>query len=211
MFFFSISILYKIAIFWIIAVVTPGPNFILTINSSFMYGKKKSLFSVLGITSGTSIWALSGYLGVSVLFLIAPWIYRIIKTIGALYLIYLGIKKLLAKQQTKYIQNQTMNFSVLYHYKKGLLVNLSNPKTAIFISSLFATIIPKDLNWSLGLFSVIIICAISFTWYSMVCLIFSHKKIVNSFSQLGTIIEKLSGAFFILFGLKILTYDTVHN
>jgi threonine/homoserine/homoserine lactone efflux protein len=203
-------ILYKIAFFWVIAVISPGPNFLVSLNTAIQHGKTQSLRVVLGIVSGTALWAITGFLGINFLFTIAPWLYRILKITGAIYLIYLGLSSIFFKK--KQDQNQEIILGEkrnLYYFQKGLLVNLSNPKTAVFISSLFATTIPPDLGWSLSFFTLLILITISFCWYSLVCVFFSSKRIGPLLRQKKSIIDKLSGSVFILWGMKLLYYDTV--
>ena len=142
-----LSVYSSIALFWIIAVITPGPNFFLIATTALQLNKKAALLAVLGILSGTLLWIFSGFLGITLLFHIAPWSYYTIKILGCTYLIFTGINLIKSKNnnesQNRKCSTRTIKKMHIY-YGKGLLVNISNPKTAIFVSSLFATIVPKD-------------------------------------------------------------------
>ncbi len=201
------STLYKIAVFWVIAVITPGPNFLVSVNTSIQYGKKDALYTVLGIVAGTAIWTVSGFLGISMLFILAPWLFKLLKIAGAVYLISLGIGKFFIKSKIELIE-ESRNCSDFSHFRKGLMVNLSNPKTAIFISSLFATLVPQNMGITIKFASFLTLLFISLTWYSFVSLIFSNKGMRKVFEKNVLILHKIAGIFYILLGIKTLFADT---
>jgi len=80
---------------WSIAVITPGPNFFITAQTTVVHSRLAGIFVVLGTCTGTIIWSVAGYFGITYLFIIAPWIYIAFKIAGGSYLIYLGIKLLI--------------------------------------------------------------------------------------------------------------------
>ncbi len=70
---------------------TPGPNMLLAFQYGLNYGVKRTIWTLVGLTLGLFILLLSTLLGLNVISRQSPWLLDIIKTIGALYLIYLGI------------------------------------------------------------------------------------------------------------------------
>lgn len=56
------AVLLSVASIWTVAVVTPGPNFFLTVQTSLGRSRPAALRSVLGIACGTAIWGLCGFL-----------------------------------------------------------------------------------------------------------------------------------------------------
>ncbi len=70
---------------------TPGPNMLLAFQYGLNYGVKRTLWTLAGLTLGLFILLLSTLLGLDVISRQSPWLLDIIKTVGALYLIYLGI------------------------------------------------------------------------------------------------------------------------
>ena len=125
--------LLSVASIWSIAVITPGPNFFITAQTAVKHSRLAGTFIVLGTCTGTIIWAISGYYGVAYLFIVAPWIYTTLKVIGGGYIIYLGITVIigLRKSGTKLDIPQENFQSNFLNWRKGLMTNLSNPKTAM--------------------------------------------------------------------------------
>ena len=177
-------ILISVAFVWSIAVITPGPNFFITVHTAIGGSRRSALFVVLGITTGTIIWGMCGFLGISLLFRTVPWIYICLKVVGGAYLIYLGLRLVRSKSGEKSEDKQTCssNYDSWRSYKLGLLTNLSNPKSAAFVASLFAATMPSDVSFSIGFISACLMSLISTVWYAFVACVFSMEKFRRMYS-----------------------------
>ncbi len=205
---FSI-ILLNIAIIWILGVITPGPNFFATVKTAVGKSRRSAFFVALGTSSGAILWGLSGFFGIALLFKTSPWIYLFFKILGGGYLVYLGLKLLISNNKTG--ANSQVSFSrhttSSQGYKLGLLTNLSNPKTAIFVTSLFSATMPSNAPLWLGLMSVALMSIISIFWYTTVAYIFSSDHFRNLYLNGKTWIERFSGVIFIGFGVKLVASE----
>ncbi|MEA1910382.1 MAG: LysE family transporter [Spirochaetota bacterium] len=190
---------------WSIAVITPGPNFFITAQTSAIHSRLAGLFVVLGTCTGTIIWSLAGYFGITYLFIIAPWIYITLKITGGCYLLYLGIKLIFRSYKRNSVENnlKTDSQSFVKNWKIGLITNLANPKTAMFITSLFASSLPKEPKIMTGLIIVALMILISLSWYSFVVLIFSSAKLAGYFKRIQNKIDGFAGVIFVVFGAKL--------
>jgi threonine efflux protein len=198
----DLSVLVAVSVIWGVAVMTPGPNFFITVHTAIGTTRRLSLFTVLGIVVGTLVWSISGYFGISILFKSAPMLYYSLKIIGGLYLVYVGFNLILKKN----IQSKSTvgkHHSAMSCFRLGLLTNLLNPKTAAFMTSLFAATIPPNSTIELGVVCVIVICSISATWYSLVAAIFSYDIAKKIYEKQKRKIEKIAGAIFVGFGVNI--------
>jgi threonine/homoserine/homoserine lactone efflux protein len=198
----DISVLIAVSIIWAVAAITPGPNFFITVHAAIGASRRLSLFTVMGIVVGTLIWSLSGYLGISILFKTVPMLYFSLKIIGGLYLVYVGFN-LIFKNKIEPKSGADKYNSAASCFRLGLFTNLLNPKTAAFITSLFAATIPANASIELGVYSVLLICTISALWYSLVSVIFSYNAAKIIYEKQKQKIEKIAGAIFIGFGLKL--------
>ena len=205
---FSI-ILLSVAILWGIAVITPGPTFFITAKTAIGQSRRSALFVVLGSTTGTIIWGLSGFFGIALLFKTAPWIYWSLKLLGGTYLIYLGLKLIISN--TKAGSNDSVSISTnldsIQGYQLGLLTNLSNPKTAAFVTSLFAATMPANAPLGLGFMSVALMSSISVLWYTTVVYVFSLDRFRSLYLKSRIWIERFAGAIFIGFGIKLVASE----
>jgi len=205
---FSI-ILLSVAIIWSVAVITPGPNFFITVKTAVGQNRRSALFVALGTSTGTILWGLSGFFGVALLFKASPWIYLSLKLLGGIYLIYLGFELVIST--TSAGSNHRVPFltsiDAIQGYKLGLLTNLSNPKTAAFVTSLFAATMPSNAPFLLGFMSVAVMSLISILWYTFVAYVFSLDHFRGLYQKSRIWIERFAGAIFIGFGVKLVASE----
>ena len=198
-------LLLNVAFVWTIAVITPGPNFFITVQTAIGRSRQSALFVVLGIGTGTVIWALSGFLGITLLFRTAPWAYVSVKLLGGGYLVYLGMKLICSKPGKIPGENALLskNMDPLRSYKLGLLTNLTNPKTAAFVTSLFAAVMPADATYSVALISVALMALISIVWYTAVAYVFSLEQFRTVSKRAKVWVDRVAGIIFIGFGIRL--------
>jgi RhtB (resistance to homoserine/threonine) family protein len=202
-------ILISVAIVWCIAVITPGPNFFITVQTAIEKSHRSALFVVLGISSGTLTWAISGFVGINFLFKTVPWIYFFIKLLGGSYLIFIGIKLIVtnSKRLSEINSLPSQKNDGSRSFKLGFLTSLSNPKTGGFMASLFAATMPPNASYLVGITSIALIFLISICWYMLVAYIFSLDQFRNVYQKIKSWIERVAGAIFIGFGVKLATQD----
>jgi threonine/homoserine/homoserine lactone efflux protein len=114
-----------------ILLVIPGPAVTYIVSRSIGHGRTAGLVSVLGITTGTVCHIIAATLGLTAVLASSALAFQSIKYVGAAYLIYLGIKTLLQKDE-RFVEAAGRETSSLRLYGQGLLVCLLNPKTALF-------------------------------------------------------------------------------
>ena len=127
-------------------VVVPGPSVLYIVARSIERGRLGGVVSVLGIGVATLVHIATAALGLSALLLSSALTFNVIKYLGAAYLIYLGIRTLLAREELKSTEESTENASYLRIFAQGFLVNLFNPKTALF----FFSFLPQFVDASRG-------------------------------------------------------------
>jgi threonine/homoserine/homoserine lactone efflux protein len=119
----------------------PGPSVLYIITRSVAQGKRAGLASVLGVELASLTHAAASTLGLSALLLTSALVFSVVKYLGAAYLIYLGVRTFLAQEESQQAQVPvSRNLSQLF--AQGFLVNLLNPKTALF----FYAFLPQFVN-----------------------------------------------------------------
>ncbi len=197
------AVLLSVAGIWTLAVVTPGPNFFLTIQTALGRSRPAALWNVLGIVCGTVIWGLCGYFGIALLFRTAPWVHAALKLIGGAYLIYLGLKLYRPRPHPPPAAVTATTTSAAAAWRAGLMTNLANPKTAAFVTSLFAASLPPAAPLWLGLASVALMVALSMSWYAAVACLFSTGRFKTLYRRGRLWIDRGAGLIFIAFGTRL--------
>lgn len=115
----------------LVLLLTPGPAVLYIIARSIDQGRRAGLVSVLGIETGNFVHVLAAALGLSAILVSSPLAFSIVKYLGAAYLIYLGIRRLLTRVDPSPL-TELQPQSLRRIYTQGVTVAVLNPKTALF-------------------------------------------------------------------------------
>ena len=107
---------------------SPGPNFVYVLARSVSGGQREGLLSVLGIGTGALIHTLAAVLGLSALLMTSALAFSAIKYAGAAYLVYLGVRTLLSRDELSEKPGAPEGKA----YTQGLVTMLLNPKAALY-------------------------------------------------------------------------------
>ncbi|MBN1965881.1 MAG: LysE family translocator [Anaerolineae bacterium] len=117
--------------------LTPGPAVLYIVARSIDQGRRAGFASVLGIQLGTLGHVVAAALGVSAVLATSAVAFSLVKYAGAAYLVYLGVRKLLERTPSPEAvtdpQGDRPTRQELWRvFRQGVIVNLLNPKTALF-------------------------------------------------------------------------------
>jgi threonine/homoserine/homoserine lactone efflux protein len=129
----------------LILLLTPGPAVLYIVARSMDQGRLAGFISVLGIEVGNSFHVLAATMGLSAILLSSAVTFSVVKYLGAAYLVYLGVRRLLARgdhYEPASIQNQSLRRV----FTQGVVVAILNPKTALF----FLAFLPQFVEPSTG-------------------------------------------------------------
>ncbi len=112
--------------------LTPGPAVLYIVGRSVEQGRLAGVVSVLGITTGTLVHVAAAVVGLSALITSSVLAFSIVKYAGAAYLIYIGVRRLVSRNDAPAEALQLSRRSLWRLYSDGFIVNVLNPKTALF-------------------------------------------------------------------------------
>ena len=115
----------------LLLVFMPGPNTLYIIARSIQQGRRAGIVSSLGVQVGSLVHISAATCGLSALLLSSALAFGVVKYAGAAYLIYLGVKTLLTKEEAGPAR-EVKRASLSRVFYQGVVVNLLNPKTALF-------------------------------------------------------------------------------
>jgi len=122
--------------------ITPGNDMLYVATRSTSQGIKAGIISALGIAGGCIFHLLAAVAGLSAIIANSATAFNIIKWIGAAYLVYLGIRSFLSKQNKFTINNKIEKKSLSKLFWQGVLTNVLNPKVALF----FLAFLPQFIH-----------------------------------------------------------------
>jgi RhtB (resistance to homoserine/threonine) family protein len=195
--------LMVLAMGWLVVVV-PGPNFAMTLRNSLTRSRRAGLFTAFGVSLGGVGHVTYSLIGIGMLISQSIFLFNTLKRLGAIYLIYLGIRALLSgKQDQGDLQRAAAPLDDLAALRMGFLTCMLNPKSTLFFFSLFTQIIQPGTPLPTQVLYGLTIVACQLTWYSLVALAGSHRAIRGVFSAASHWIERATGALMILFGVRL--------
>ncbi len=116
--------------------VTPGPDMAIVAQHAVLHGRRAALASALGIEVGLSIWATAAIAGLAAVLQTSEMLFAAVRLAGAAYLIWLGVQSLLQLRRSADPAVPERSFPMGSPFRQGMLTNLSNPKIAVFFTSL---------------------------------------------------------------------------
>ncbi|MBZ6076822.1 LysE family translocator [Microvirga puerhi] len=128
-----------------VLLLTPGPAVLYIVARSVQQGRAAGLVSVLGIHLGTIVHITAAAVGLSALVVSSALAFAIVKYLGAAYLIWMGIRTLMARDADPGAPKVTAE-PLKRIFRDGFVVNLFNPKTAIF----FLAFLPQFVDPARG-------------------------------------------------------------
>ena len=202
----NISLFLSLAFAHLVAVTSPGPDFFYIVKSSFEKGLKSSVVSAVGIGLGVFLHCLFAIVGLDFLYQKIPSLYTIIGTVGAGYLIYLGVSGIFADPEAKDLEvKETQTLNLWQSFTGGLMVNIFNVKAFIFFVSLFSGVaLSTSILFQLSI-SVYFFIATA-TWFVFLSFILNRgfKSLLNHSVQRA--ISKISSCFLIAIGFALGVY-----
>jgi threonine/homoserine/homoserine lactone efflux protein len=192
----------------IVLIVTPGPAVIFIIANSIQHGVKAGFAAVLGICSGIFVHVFAAAFGLSALLMTSAKAFMILKYLGAVYLIFLGIKSFMSKSEGGRIGNKkSFARSRKRIFIDGFIVNTFNPKTGIFFLAFLPQFISVEKGHAISQilflgFLFVILAAISDFVFAL-----ASGKISEGMNRSRTFMklkDKISGIIYIVLGLATL-------
>lgn len=198
--------LLTVTVLNLLALMSPGPDFLMVTRSSLLYSRRTGIFVALGFAIGVLIHVSYSLVGIGIIISKSIVVYSMLKYLGAAYLIYIGYKSLWAQAPAEEQQEaveEVRHLGDWKSFKMGFLTNILNPKASLFFLAVFSQIVnpatPLLVQTVYGLeFSLM-----TFAWFSIVATILSHGLIRKAFRKIQHSVERVFGVLLIALGVKV--------
>jgi threonine/homoserine/homoserine lactone efflux protein len=143
--------LWVFALTAVALLVIPGPAVLYVVVQGAEQGRRVGLASAAGIHLGTLVHVAAATVGLSALIVASSLAFNVVKYAGAAYLIYVGIRKVLGHDEVEEVGRR--RDSLRRAFVRGAVVNVLNPKTALFFLALLPQFVDIDRGgvWSQAL------------------------------------------------------------
>lgn len=191
---------------FLLAVMSPGPDFIMTVQSSLRYGVRAGVWTALGIALANLIHIAYVHVGIGALIAHSLVAFTILKLLAAGYLIYLGIGALrstragAASMTEVFEQPRGVSRSA---FRQGFVTNALNPKAALFWLSYLTLVIDPAMDKAVLLGFIVLLLATAFGWFSLVAYFLSRQAVRERFLRCGHWFDRATGAVLVGLGVKV--------
>lgn len=184
--------------------ITPGPDLFFILSRSSRAGKLSALWGGVGLWVASFTHVIAVAIGLSAIIFASPVAFTVIKYIGAIYLIWMGLKVFLSTPGGSPKKNEKEGYIKAFY--AGFFVNISNPKAALFFMAFLPMFIQSDdvsPQFHLMILGVVVILV---KIVVEILFIFLSTYIVQAFEnnkRLEKLVNKISSLFFIAFGIQL--------
>jgi len=189
-----------------LALMSPGPNILAVIGTSMGRGRAQGVALALGVGSGAFLWVSMAVLGLTAFIAKYTIVIVALKILGGIYLLWLGYKALRSAASSKELATNTVELpSRSAYFRRGLAVQLSNPKAALASLAIVSIGVHADAPMWVGGSIVIGATLLSLGGHLLYALAFSTRPMVVLYTRARRYIEAALGAFFCSMGVRLLT------
>ena len=194
--------LLTVATITILAVISPGADFAMVTRNSMVISRRAGVLTAAGIALGVLVHVAYSLLGVGLVISRSAVLFNLIKYLGAAYLVFLGFGMLRARPAATGAA-PTAPLSDLGALRTGFLTNATNPKTTLFVVSLFTQVVsprtPLPVQLGYGAFMSLAHLA----WFVLVALAFSSVPAQRVVASARHHLERGIGGVLVCLGLTL--------
>lgn len=189
-----------------IAMLSPGPDFILVSRTSLVRPKKEALATAMGVVAGCFVHATYCILGLAIIITQSVILFSFIKYIGAAYLIYLGTMSLLSRTDGAPVSSASAApRSLTSSFIQGFLCNVLNPKLAIFLLSLFTQFVSVNASILDKLYVGGVFVGEAMLYWPSLVLLLQCRYIQNVLISFHRVLNVTCGSMLIYIGARVAT------
>ena len=197
-----------------LALLSPGPDFVMIVKSASKHSSKDALSVVAGITTANAVYIGLCLVGVGSILAASAPIMLTLKLIGGLFLTYLGVQALRARkhsygelgqsdEQTSHGIVPTVQTTLRKEFATGFISGIFNPKNLLFYLSLFTVVLTPDISFGFKLMLGIWMTFVVFAWDAAIVFLLSTRTVRRKFTQCAYYIDKVTGAVLGTIGVAI--------
>ena len=187
--------------------LTPGPDMAFVVGQSARLGWRGGAAAALGVGAGCFVHILAAAVGISALIATSATAFTVIKLVGAAYLLYVGVRMLLTKPAAAAVSSgATGKGGAMAAFWQGAIINILNPKVALFFLAFLPQFIAADAPSKATAFVALglLFNATGTVWNLIVAWLSARAaNFLAAGSRARLWLERSLGALFIGLGLKL--------
>lgn len=189
-----------------LAMISPGPDFVLVVKNAARYSRRAALATTVGINLGIAVHMSYCILGLALIIAQTPWLFGLLKYAGAGYLIWIGVQALFSRTNAlgdDPTARTRQPVSLQRAFWEGLLCNLLNPKATLFFFSVFTQLLRPDSTLTEKALIGLVIFLLGVIYWPCVALAVQHPRVMALLHRAQRRIDRLLGGVLVALGVKV--------
>ena len=195
----------------LLAVISPGPDFMLISRQSFLYGRVSAIYTSIGISFGILFHVAYCIFGLGYILSEFNEVVFFLKLACGFYLFYLGIISIFVSDKSNHLinENQTLksnSISIANSFKTGFITNLLNIKATLFFLSLYSFMLTSnpDTLLSFQIFCGLWMVVVTGLWFIFVSIFLTNSIFKNIIENHYLLINRIMGILIIYIAFKLI-------
>jgi RhtB (resistance to homoserine/threonine) family protein len=187
-----------------ILTILPGADMALVTRNVLALGRRRAMSTILGICSGCLIHATASALGVSAILATSATAYNVLKTVGAAYLVWMGVQSIRSASGPAVGPVSVRDRSNVGPFLQGFLTDVLNPKVAIFYLTFLPQFIsPGEPVLRRSLFLAAVHIVMGLIWLTSYAWFIDRLGVVLTRPRVKAALERATGVVLIAFGARL--------
>ncbi|MCB1479056.1 MAG: LysE family translocator [Tepidamorphaceae bacterium] len=196
----SIEHLIAFNITLIAAILSPGPAFLVAVQTTLRAGRRAGIATGCGLALMASVWTSAALLGLDAVFALFPWAYAAAKACGAVYLLYIAWNMWKgARDGIEPVETPARNA-----FLRGFLVNALNPKSMLFAAAVLIVIFPSDMSYGEDAVVVLNHLCVELIFYSALAFGMSTSRVSRGYLKAKVYLDRVASVILGGLGLRLL-------
>ena len=206
------SSLISLALLYLAALIIPGPNLLLLTHTAASSSRTAALGVAFGIATGTFMWVAVAVFGVQKIFDAAPALQTGLRAVGGLYLLYLAfslfrsmwVDRKTALDASDVVVTPADDERQRTYFRKGLLTNLTNPKSLAFWTSVAVVSLDPNAALVTRISAVMMVGLMGLVWHIGLAYLFSTTPAQRVYVRAKPVLSLITGVVMGAFGTRLL-------
>lgn len=186
----------------VLLILIPGPDTAVVTKHALLGGTRSGVLASMGVALGLTVWTVAAALGIAALLKASAIAFLVLKIAGALYLIWIGVQMLRARNQPG-ATTAVRSASSVKALRQGLLSDLGNPKIAVF----FTSFLPQFVHGGAVLLPLLMLGAIfavlTLLWLAAYAAIIGRSTALLRRPSVRKALDRFTGVVLIAFGIRL--------
>lgn len=190
----------------LLAVMSPGPDFVMITTRTLQSGKRAGILVALGLGIGILGHSVFALFGLTYIIQKSILIFTLIKIIGSLYLLWMAWHLLQSKktESEEHISAERRHISAWSNIKTGFLTNILNPKASLFFLAVFSQVVSPETSLFIKSLYAGEMVLMTIVWFSLVAWTVDKQAVRNIYLRIKHWIDRVMGVVLAALGLRLL-------